>query len=78
MESICEVGTGLIAYLLLLLRPVAQQPLVGHGLLIVEASRSHSVGHATLGWTPLDEGSARRRNLYLTTHNTHKRQTSMP
>jgi hypothetical protein len=28
--------------------------------------------------TPLDEGSARCRDLYLTTHNTHKRQTSMP
>jgi hypothetical protein len=34
--------------------------------------------HTTLGMTPLDEGSARRRDLYLTTHNTHKRQTSMP
>jgi hypothetical protein len=29
--------------------------------------------HATLGRTPLEEGSARRRRLYLTTHNTHKR-----
>ena len=28
--------------------------------------------------TPLDERSARRRDLYLTTHNTHKRQTPMP
>jgi hypothetical protein len=34
--------------------------------------------HTTLGRTPLDERSARRRDLYLTTHNTHKRQTSMP
>jgi hypothetical protein len=33
--------------------------------------------HATLGRTPLNEGSARRRDLYLTTHNNHKRQTSM-
>jgi hypothetical protein len=32
----------------------------------------------TLGRTPLDEGPARHRDLYLTTHNTHKRQTSMP
>jgi hypothetical protein len=32
----------------------------------------------TLGRAPLDEWSARRRDLYLTTHNTHKRQTSMP
>ena len=28
--------------------------------------------------TPLDEGSARRRDLYLTTHNTNNRQTSVP
>jgi hypothetical protein len=34
--------------------------------------------HTTLGTTPLDEWSARRRDLYLTTHNTHNRQTSMP
>ena len=32
----------------------------------------------TLGRTPLDEWSARRRDLYLTTHSTHKRQPSMP
>jgi hypothetical protein len=31
----------------------------------------------TLGRTLLEEGSARRRELYLTTHNTYKRQTSM-
>jgi hypothetical protein len=31
-----------------------------------------------VGRTPLDEGPARRRDLYLTTHNTHKRETSMP
>ena len=34
--------------------------------------------HTTVGWTPLDEWSARRRHLYLTTHKTHKRQTSIP
>ena len=32
----------------------------------------------TFGRTPLDAWSARRRDLYLTTHNTHNRQTSMP
>ena len=30
----------------------------------------------TFSRTPLNKGSARRRNLYLTTHNTHKRKTS--
>jgi len=34
--------------------------------------------HTTLGRTPLDKWSARCRYLYLRTHNTHKRQTSMP
>ena len=30
------------------------------------------------GRTPRDEWSARRRDLYLTTHETHNRQTSIP
>ena len=34
--------------------------------------------HTTFDRTPLDEWSARRRDLYLTTHSTHNRQTSMP
>jgi hypothetical protein len=34
--------------------------------------------HTTLGSTRLDEGSARRRDLYLTTQTLYKRQTSMP
>ena len=33
---------------------------------------------STVGRTPLDEWSARRRDLYLTTHDTHNRQISMP
>jgi len=38
----------------------------------------HTQRHTTVGRTPLDEWSIRRRDLYLTTHNTHNRQTSMP
>jgi hypothetical protein len=34
--------------------------------------------HTTVGRTPLDEWSSRRRDLYLTTHDTHNRQISMP
>jgi len=56
---------------------VTQQSLVGQGLLILEDSRSHS-RHSTLGRTYLDEWSARRRDRYPTTQNTHNRQTSMP
>jgi hypothetical protein len=33
--------------------------------------------YTTLGRISLDEWSARRRDLYLTKHNTHKRQTAM-
>jgi hypothetical protein len=57
--------------------PMAQQPLVDPG-------PYHYLGftitlrHTTLGRTPLDGCSARRRDLYLITHNTHKRQISMP
>ena len=36
------------------------------------------IRHTTLGRTPLDEWLARRRDLYLITHNTSKRQTSLP
>jgi hypothetical protein len=56
--------------------PRVQQPLVGPG--------PHYWGftiplrHTTLCRTPLDEWSARRRDLYLTTNNTHYRQTSLP
>jgi len=38
----------------------------------------HTRRRTTVGRTPLDEWSARRRDLYLTTHNTHNRQTSIP
>ena len=38
---------------------------------------THFVTHTTFGRTPLDVWSAHRRDLYLKTHNTHKRQTSM-
>jgi len=31
--------------------------------------------HTTIGRTPLEAGSASRTDLYLTTHNTHKRKT---
>jgi hypothetical protein len=38
----------------------------------------HTQWHITFGRNPPDEWSARRSNLYLTTHNTHKRQKYMP
>jgi hypothetical protein len=37
----------------------------------------HTQRRSTVRRTPLDEWSARRKYLYLTTHNTHNRQASM-
>jgi hypothetical protein len=38
----------------------------------------HIQRRTTVGGTPLNWQSARRRDLYLTTNNTHNRQTTMP
>jgi hypothetical protein len=38
----------------------------------------HTRHHFTVGRTPLDEWSACRRDFYLTTHNTYKRQHPCP
>ena len=51
--------------------PSGQGPLHYRGI-------STTLRHTTLSRTPLDKRSARSRDLYLTTHNAYKRQTSMP
>ena len=38
----------------------------------------HTQWCSTVSRTPLDEWSAHRRDLYVTTHDTHNRQISMP
>jgi len=38
----------------------------------------HTQRRTAVGRIPLDEWLARRRDLYMTTHNTHNRQISMP
>jgi hypothetical protein len=55
-----------------------EKAVVGQGLLTVEDSWLHSVRYTTLSRTPLDEWSARRKDLYLRTHNPQKRQNSRP
>jgi len=50
---------------------MARQPLVGCRDFAV------TLRHTTLSRIPLDEWLASRRDLYLTTHNTHERQTLM-
>jgi hypothetical protein len=52
--------------------PSGPGPPHSRGFWITHNGAPHSVG------LRLDEWSARRRDLYLTTHNTHNRQTSMP
>ena len=47
-------------------------------LLIFTRFLDHTQRRTTVGRTPLNELSVRRRDLYLTTHNNHNRQTSMP
>jgi len=55
---------------------MAQQPLVGQGLLIIEASRSHSDTSHSVGllWTS-DQPDAETSTWQ---HSIYKRQTSMP
>jgi len=55
---------------------LAQQPPVGQGSTFTKFL-DHIQRRTTVGRTPLDEGSARRRDLYLTAYNTHNRQTSI-
>jgi len=49
---------------------MSRQLLIGQGLLNVKVPRSYS--DTPHGRTPLDEWLARRRDLYLTTHNTYE------
>ena len=56
---------------------LAWQPPVGQSLLIHEVSSSHTQRRTTVGRISLEEWSVRRRDLYLTKHDTHNRQTSM-
>ena len=66
--------------------PGATQPIVGVYFTVLyralASSRTRLLDHmqrrVTVGRTPLNEESVRRTDLYLTTHNTHNRQTSMP
>ena len=54
----------------------AQQPRVGQGFLIIETWHSHSDTPHSVGVIWMSD-QPRRRDLYLTTHNTNKRQTDM-
>ena len=60
------------------LSPMALPPNASRASSFLMRFLDHTQRRTTFGRTPLDEWSARRRDLYLTTHNTHNRQTSMP
>jgi hypothetical protein len=58
---------------------ILDKNLPGRGLTKVENTGiDHTLRRTTVGMTTLDEWSARRRDLFLTTQNTHDRETSMP
>ena len=73
-------------YIYIYSSPGAAQPIVGVYFTslyrALASSRTRLLDHiqrrATVCTTPLNELSVHRRDLYLTTHNTHNRQTSMP
>ena len=75
---------GLISFIFF--PPGVTQPIVGvyftalYRALASSRTRllDHTQRRVTVGRIPLSEWSVRRRDLYLTTHNTHNRQTSMP
>jgi hypothetical protein len=55
---------------------MAQQPLVGLGLLIIEASRSHSDTPQSIGFLRMSDQPDAGTST-CTAHNTHRRQTSL-
>jgi len=56
--------------------PLALRPYPNHGHLL--RFLDHTQWRTTVGKTPLEEWSHRRRDLYLTAHYTHNRQISKP
>ena len=65
------------------LSPMAQQPLVGQGLIIIEASRSHSdtphsVGILWMGDQPVADTSTRQNTILTRDRNSCSRRDSYP
>jgi hypothetical protein len=65
-----------ITYSMVNFFPMAKQPPSGPGTPHYRGF-TITLRYTTLGRAPLDERSAQRRSLYLTTHNTHKEQAYM-
>ena len=63
-------------FLSFLLRPPSTYKLQAHSIIVVlHHTHQHTHTH-TLSMTPPKDESVRRRDLYLTAHDTHKRKTS--
>jgi len=57
---------------------MARQPLVGQGLLMIEASRSHSDTPHSVGLLWTSDQPDTETSICTSTHNTHNRVISMP
>jgi len=60
MHCISVIIIQIIITSIIVIFPMVQKPLVGQGLLFIEISRHR---HASVDRTPLDEWSARNRDL---------------
>ena len=69
----CDYVSGCEIYLFFLWRCGPTRAMASSFLRFLD----HAQRRTTVGRTPLDEWPARRGDLYLTTHNTHNRETSM-
>jgi len=72
VNVLCQLSVGY--YLLFLWRCVPIRAIAYSSWRCLD----HTQRHRTVGRTPLDEWSARHRDLYQITHNTHNSKTSMP
>ena len=75
--AVVKLSVHVFAAIIMIGTQVDSKLFPGHGLTLRGITMT-LVRHTTLCGIPLDERSARSRNLYLTTPNTHNRQTSMP
>ena len=73
------VATASLHNVMMIIVPVFSSWLYSpSGLKSLLECSSIALRHTTLGRTPLDDWSALIRDVYLTTHNAHNRQTFMP
>jgi hypothetical protein len=77
LSNACYMITSDFIIVIIFPLPMARQPLVGQGLLIVEDSRWHSNTQQSVELPWMGDQPNTETYLYLTTHNILKRKTSM-